>query len=901
MDFKNLDFSTVDKKYLPHSFWFLNADLNEDEMRRQVALFNSAHVGGFFLHARGGLETKYMEEDWFKNISAATEEAKKEGMHPFAYDENGWPSGFADGKIPALGEKYILKSLCFSRDEVKDKKIILIRDGITYYIDTNPYYVDLLDPEVTDKFIELVYEPYIKNEPEIEGFFTDEPQLTRLSGIPWSNLLPDAFRNEYGEEFISIIPLLFFDEEGADSARIKYWRLVAKLFSENFAKKIHEYTKKHKKLFTGHYLLEEPLKEQITSSGAIMPSYRYLDIPGMDVLTLKKDPGTNIIAPYQVASVAHQFGKKQVLTESFAACGHAADFDDLKAVFSWQAVRGVTLLCLHGSPYSMRGLRKRDYPPAIGFQQPWWDSFNLFCDSVGRVGAFISEGKTEFDTLLIHPMTECWAAYSANGNEKISAVQAALHREFEILEGKHILFDMGDELIMEEDATVQNGKIRIGECEYSRVILTHREHILPSTSALLKKFENEGGLIVSSAASLPDEDIINDPTVTYTRRLFDGFTFHYFVNSHPEEKHCFVSRGNKIMDSVTGELSPFDGNLTLRPYESAIIIEDGPREACVPYFMPRNTLDLSGEWTISHCSDNALILDRCSAADADEYVLSVFAHAVDKKESSTTADFLFNVRAVPEKLSLGIETPEKFEISVNGHRITECARRSFFDPAVKLFDILPHTRLGENHITVTGCLRQSDEYYEKARRAEVFESEKNNLRYDTELEALYLVGPFGVIAGKWEYPSERIHKAENGFEIVKMPEKITLSEIEKQGFPFFAGQMTLKKNITVSSKALKLKLNKLGITSVGVRVNGKEVKTIAWEPCEADLMPFLSEGENTVELTIENGLRNLLGPHHQNSYDERCISPDRFYEAKCPFLPSDCPRIKGYNLLTMSL
>lgn len=901
MDFKNRDFSTVDKKYLPHSFWFLNADLNEEETRHQVALFNKAHVGGFFLHARGGLETPYMEGDWFKNITAATAAAKKEGMHPFAYDENGWPSGFADGKIPALGEKYVLKSLCFSKDEVKDKKIVLTRDGITYYIDTNPFYVDLLDPDVTDKFIELVYEPYIENEPEIEGFFTDEPQLTRLSGIPWSNILPDAFYEEYGEEISTIIPLLFFDGEGAPAARIKYWRLVAKLFYENFAKKIHEYTKKHNKLFTGHYLLEEPLKEQITSSGAIMPSYRFLDIPGMDVLTLKKDPGTNIIAPYQVASVAHQFGKKQVLTESYAACGHAADFDDLKAVFAWQAVRGVTLLCFHGSPYSMRGLRKRDYPPAIGFQQPWWDSFNLFCDHVGRVGAFLSEGKTEFDTLLIHPMTECWAAYSASGNEKLSAVQTALHNEFETLESKHILFDMGDELIMEEDASVQNGKIKIGECEYSRVILMNREHVLPSTSRLLKKFEDEGGTVVSSAAALPDGDIINDPTVTYTRRLFDGFTFHYFVNSHPEEKHCLVSRGNKIMDSVTGKFSPFDGRLTLRPYEDAIIIEDGEREICAPYSMPQDVLDLSGEWEISHCSDNALTLDRCSANGNDEYVLSAFAHAVDKKEGSTTTDFVFNVKDMPEKLAFGIETPEKFEISVNGHRITEGAEGSFYDPSVKLFNILPHTIPGENHITVTGCLRQSEEFYEKARRAEVFESEKNNLRYDTELEALYLVGSFGVTAGAWERPSEKIHRAENGFEIVKMPEKITLSEIEKQGFPFFAGSMTLKKTISVSSKSLKLKLNKLGLTSVAVKINGKEVKALVWEPYEVDLTPFLSEGENTVELTIENSLRNLLGPHHQNSYDEHCVSPDRFYEAKCPFLSADCPRIKGYNLLTMSL
>lgn len=177
--------------------------------------------------------------------------------------------------------------------------------------------------------------------------------------------------------------------------RIKYWRLVATLFSESYAKTIHEFCEKHNKKFTGHLLLEEDIRLQMISNGAVMPSYQYFDIPGIDMLTLIKEPGTAIIAPYQVASVAHQFGKKAVLTESFAACGHGADFDDLAAVFSWQAVRGATLLCLHLSPYSMRGLRKRDYPPAIGPQQPWWDYFHGFATRPGGSAlSFPREGRS---------------------------------------------------------------------------------------------------------------------------------------------------------------------------------------------------------------------------------------------------------------------------------------------------------------------------------------------------------------------------------------------------------------------------------------------------------------------------------------------------------------------------
>lgn len=55
------------------------------------------------MHARGGLETEYMGDEWFENVGASVCEAKKLGMHPWAYDENGWPSGFGNSLVNGLG------------------------------------------------------------------------------------------------------------------------------------------------------------------------------------------------------------------------------------------------------------------------------------------------------------------------------------------------------------------------------------------------------------------------------------------------------------------------------------------------------------------------------------------------------------------------------------------------------------------------------------------------------------------------------------------------------------------------------------------------------------------------------------------------------------------------------
>jgi len=79
-------------------FWFLNHELTEEETRWQVREMNSHGVGGFILHARHGLITEYMSDDFLNNIAAAIDEGKQLGMKAYLYDENNWPSGPADAK-----------------------------------------------------------------------------------------------------------------------------------------------------------------------------------------------------------------------------------------------------------------------------------------------------------------------------------------------------------------------------------------------------------------------------------------------------------------------------------------------------------------------------------------------------------------------------------------------------------------------------------------------------------------------------------------------------------------------------------------------------------------------------------------------------------------------------------
>ena len=69
-----MDFKNIDKKYRPVPFWSWNEKLNVPESLRQTELMDEVGIGGYFMHARGGLQTEYMGEEWFENIGACIEE-----------------------------------------------------------------------------------------------------------------------------------------------------------------------------------------------------------------------------------------------------------------------------------------------------------------------------------------------------------------------------------------------------------------------------------------------------------------------------------------------------------------------------------------------------------------------------------------------------------------------------------------------------------------------------------------------------------------------------------------------------------------------------------------------------------------------------------------------------------
>ncbi len=886
-------FEKIDNKFRPIPFWSWNEKLDVEETKRQIRLMGDAGIGGFFMHARGGLQTEYMGDEWFENVAAGIDEAENREMKAWAYDENGWPSGFGNGIVNGAGIEFQQKYLRFEDALKEEENTICNYNGVHFYYDVNPFYVDTLNPSATKLFLEKIYQPYYdKFKNRIEGFFTDEPQISR-DGIPWSFLIPDAYRREYGENLLEHLIELFKPIDDYESTRFKFWRLVTKMFSENFMKPIYEWCDERGLKITGHFVSEESLESQLTTNGAVMPHYEYLHMPGMDWLGR---PIYRCLTPLQVTSVAHQLGRRQILSETFALCGHNVSFEELKGIYEWQMVNGITQLCQHLEGYSLRGIRKRDYPPAMFYQQPWWNDYKIFNDAMSRVGMVLSEGKVEYDTLLIHPQSSAWVCFDNDKNEGLKELDDALLEVMKTLEQKHILYHLGDETIMERHAKAEDGCLVIGTQRYKTVVLPPHKVLFDTTRELLKQFEAEGGKIVT-ADEIEENPIVSSPYISYTKRYFDGFDVYYFVNSTNENHSVKINVGSKVMDIKTGEFYPFGGEYTFNAYESLLLIDDNSKCMPLPEEKDLTPLSLDGRWNIKNITPNAITLDKCDyyfdgeLVEENGYVLNIQQRACAlKKPVDIRCEYKINVEYIPKSLHLVCETPEIFDISVNGQKLDIKTDGYFVDSSFKKIEISEYIKDGVNSIILSTEFSQSEKVYKTAANMKAFENERNKLTYDMEIEPIYLVGDFGVKCNEGFENLERdVYRYNGDFSITKRENSIYLSNIEQQGFPFFAGSITLEKELELENIDYKFSFKKSGINVVKIKVNDSPEQVILWEPLEADISKYLKKGKNKIEITLCNNLRNLLGPHHLEEGECRKVCPFHFYKEPAIWSRGDQP------------
>ena len=245
----------VDNKYRSFPFWSWNDKLDKKELIKQIDWMHENGIGGFFMHARGGLTTPYLGDDWFECINACQKRAQELGMEAYAYDENGWPSGFVGGKLlddPENHDLYIISSVgeydakADVSYDISSEKLVRASKGnnvLNLYLKNSACTADVCSRKVVDKFITMTHEQYKKHDKygNLVGFFTDEPQYYRWS-TAYTRVLPNYFKEQYADEITlktleSFKSYLLFEREVQNSTINRYRALLSKVYNIAIANK----------------------------------------------------------------------------------------------------------------------------------------------------------------------------------------------------------------------------------------------------------------------------------------------------------------------------------------------------------------------------------------------------------------------------------------------------------------------------------------------------------------------------------------------------------------------------------------------------------------------------------------------------------------------------------------
>lgn len=897
----------VEKIYRGVPFWSWNDRLDKDELVRQIEWMNENGIGGFFMHARGGLKTEYLGKEWFECIEACAKRAKELGMEAYAYDENGWPSGFVGGKLledienhdkyltytfgkhdPGAMVSYNLNGAALKRAKTGDENCLNIYE---HYATST---ADILNPEVVDKFIELTHEEYKKRDKyNIKGFFTDEPQYQRW-GMPYTKVLPGYFKKQYGEDILKGLGLMFVEKRGYRDFRYKYWRAMQELMLDSFGKKIYEWCDKNGYKLTGHYIEESYLAGQVQCCGGVMPFYEYEHIPGIDYL------GTRIteeLAAKQASSVAAQLGRRQVLTETFAACGWDISPLELKMIGESQYVAGVNLMCHHLLPYHEQGQRKRDYPSHFSGVNPWIEKgFSEFNGYFSYLGKLLACSDEVVSVGVLHPMRSAYFDYKFDAKLPYNGLEY-LEKPFFALMTKMCNRGIGhhylDETLLAKYGSVEGKQLVLGKCKYDYIILPYMLTMDKTTEALLRKYVENGGKILLSGKkpqylegkrysykylksntswgeieknqpySIKQGE--NDDIRCAYRRGEDGREFIYAVNLGENAKATFKLKNGCSFEAyniLTDEYTRMPREISFDKGQSYILYVS---KSSVRKKEELKELTLGKEFTVVGTPENYITLDMISySLDGETYTsprhhMCVMDELLKMKyKGKVYLKYEVKINTPPTKCTLLAENTNTLSLKVNGFAVA--SQKSDFDICSLAYDVAGVLKKGNNEIIMEIDYYQGENVYYALFGENVTESLKNCLAYDTDIEAVYLRGDFGVY-GSFENAEKPNRLWGTDFYIDK--QKSSVSELIKDGFPFLRGSITLKQNVEISDTGRALYIPE-HFHIVDVRVNGQYGGRMMMGK-RLDISKLLKKGKNEIEITLTVSNRNLLGPFHTHT------------------------------------
>lgn len=544
-------FCAPGRPYSPIYSWVWNAPVTREETDRQLDEFARLGIKAFYIIPEPKtfrpariptmLEPDYLTEPYFEAYKYALESAFHRGFVAWIYNEGGWPSGGACGKVllkdPSLARRRLSsrelilsagKSYNMSSDAVaafvcgnqaiengftSDKDITVVEyysERMFFRIPGLPDFPDLTRAEATDAFIETTHERYKAYLAKhfgssIQAVFTDEPTAPRPT--PFYPELMEEYERRFGESIVPYLPAILKNvvpNEKEALARIRWFDMCSELFCKNYLMREKEWCNRNGLEYLGHMDIDHiPNGGMKGGNFNLMRALRCFDTPGIDVIWRQIFPGKPIVFdddwnnrncdnkffPRYASSAAAQIGSDTVVSESFAVYGNGLTFEQMRYVIGFQAIRGINVFNPMLLSYGREGFLLAAELPAFCENYACYADLMYFNEYCERLCYISSLGERCVNVALYLPARDMVAGIH---DEEISN---AFERAGFELEESGIYFDVIDDDVFAEcdKASLTKGKISMGKATYDTIIVPPCHLITQEIKSILASFVKSGG------------------------------------------------------------------------------------------------------------------------------------------------------------------------------------------------------------------------------------------------------------------------------------------------------------------------------------------------------------------------------------------------------------------------
>jgi hypothetical protein len=968
-DFASLsaEFKSPSSEYTTAPFFVWNYKITKEEINNYLLEFKKQGSSQVFVHPRPGLVIEYLSDEWFNLFKYTVDKGKELGMKVWIYDENSYPSGFAGGHVPdQMPESYnqgqgLKMTGVETLPDTSDKYYICLKEedgkflNITqslknekgkqgkYFLFSKTYngksdwyggfsYVDLIYPGVTQKFLEVTMPGYEKNLGSefghtVPGIFTDEPQINSSGGIRWTPDLFDVFQQKWHYDLRTQLPSLYEEVGDWKKVRHNYTQTLLQLFIDRWAKPYYKYCESKGLKFTGHYWEHE--WPNMRPGGDNMAMYAWHQQPAIDMLFNQWDDSTaraqfgNIRSVKELASAANQTGRQRKLSETYGGSGWDLTFRDMKRNGDWEYALGVNLMNQHLTYFTLAGARKYDYPPSFDYHEPWWKDYRYINDHYARLSLALSSGKQVNDILIIEPTTSAWLYDSyVKRNKKTAEIGQSFQTFITALEKDQVEYDLGSENIIKDRGSVEGGKLVVGQCSYSLVVLPPMmENLDLSTYKLLKRFVSNGGTLIAFSipslvngepnqglkeffgksaeriiiadkltpgiisTNLKNQDLelegVSGGALYHHHRILNDGQVVFLVNSDlaaPLKGKFKVSGTGAIeMNTLTGEINGYPYMKTgekiacefsLPPAGSLLLyIPKGETESLtVPSAKPGfDPVIASSPLSITKDSENALMIDFCDITVGNETIKDLHTYYAADKVYKFYGFKNGNPWNTSVQFRTNIVDRDTFGIKTGFTATYHFNIKESFDYST-IKAVVERPDLWTVEINGTMVKPEQGKWW-LDRNFSVFNigtlAKRGNNTITLKVSPMKILAEIEpvYITGNFS-----VYTVEKGW-IIRAPAKsLTTGSWKEQGLPFYSWGVnyTREYNIEKPEGQYFVSLNNWKGTVAEVWVNDQPAPLIAFPPYQSDVTALIKPGSNKIEVKVIGSLKNLLGPHHNN-------------------------------------